>query len=78
MWRCVPTCQQCLLPWERHLIDLLCRTDWPLSCERQAEGVAWYTVIDWGPLELVASRLAQDGKRPTGSCLLLLELQSFL
>lgn len=48
MWRCVPTWHQHLVPWKRHLSDLLCRTGWLLSHERQAEGVAWYTVINWG------------------------------
>lgn len=48
MWRCVPTWHQRLVPWKRHLSDLLCRTGRLLSHERQAEGVAWYTVIDSG------------------------------
>lgn len=64
------------VPWERHLIGLLCRTGWPLSHERQAlHRAAWSTVIDWGG-DLgtfgvgVASRVPQDGRRPTDGCLL--------
>lgn len=72
------------VPWERHLIGLLCRTGWPLSHERQAlHRAAWSTVIDWGG-DLgtfgvcVASRVPQDGRRPTDDCLLHPGLQSFL